>query len=235
VPDSVTVERIDYGEWDRLLRETVRDGKVDYATISRDGRLADFVDVVRRSRFTKETTRDQRLAFLINGYNALVISAVLGGGSPATLGGRYAFFTRKRYGIAGESITLLDLERERIMKYDEPRIHFALVCASASCPKLRSGAYRPERLDAQLEEDARGFVNDSVRNRFDPASRTASVSKIFKWYEGDFTAAHGTLEAYLSRYVADREMARSLATGGWKLRFLSYDWSLNGAPPPAAE
>ena len=235
VPDTVTVERFDYSGWDGLLRDHVRDGAVDYPAISRDGRFGDFVDALRRSRFTRETTREQRLTFLINGYNALVISAVLKGGSPASLGGRYEFFWRTRHGIAGEAITLYDLENARIRSYDEPRIHFALVCASRSCPKLRSGAYWPELLDQQLLEATEDFANDPTRNRYDVGARTASVSRIFDWYEEDFTAAHGTVEAYLSRYVVDPYVARGLAGGGWKLGFLRYDWTLNGAPPPAAE
>jgi len=235
VPDTLTVERFDYASWDGLLRDHVHDGAVDYPAISRDGRLGDFVDALRRGRFTKETTREQRLAFLINGYNALVIASVLQGGSPASLGGRYAFFWRTAHGIAGESITLYDLENKRIRRYDEPRIHFALVCASHSCPKLRSQAYFPELLEEQLLAATEDFVNDPTRNRFDAAARTARVSRIFDWYEEDFTAAHGTIAAYISRYVADPDVARGLAGRGWKLRFLPYDWTLNGAPPPAAD
>jgi len=235
VPETLTVERVDYSGWDGLLRDHVRDGAVDYPALSRDPRLEAFVQDVHRSRFTRDTTREQRLAFLINGYNALVIHAVLRGGSPASLGGRYAFFMRTLHPIAAESITLYDLENKRIRSYDEPRIHFALVCASASCPKLRSEAYTPERLEGQLLSATKRFVNDPKRNRFDAASRRADVSKIFKWYEEDFTVAHGSLQAYLSRYVDDADVAAGLAAGRWKLRFLSYDWSLNGTAPPATD
>jgi len=235
VPETLTVERVDYTGWDGLLRDHVRDGAVDYPAMAADPRLGAFVDDVHRSRFTRDTTRDERLAFLINGYNALVIHAVLRGGSPASLGGRYAFFMRTRHPIAAESITLYDLENRRIRSYDEPRIHFALVCASASCPKLRSEAYRPERLDDQLEAATRAFVNDESRNRFHVSERRADVSKIFDWYEEDFTAAHGSLGAYLSRIVDDASAAAGLAGGGWKLRFLPYDWSLNGAAPPTVD
>lgn len=235
VPETITVERFDPAPWEELLREHVRDGAVDYPAIARDGRLGAVVDALRRSRFTRETTRDERLAFLINGYNALVVWSVLKGGSPSTLTGRYSFFLRTPHGIAGESISLYDLENQRIRSYGDPRIHFALVCASASCPKLRSEAYRADRLEAQLLAATRDFVNDPTRNRFDADARTAHLSKIFDWYEEDFTAGQGSLQAWLSRHVLDPEVARGLARGGWKLRFLAYDWSLNGAPPPAED
>ena len=235
VPESVTVERVDYAGWDGLLRDHVRDGRVDYAAISRDPRFDDFVDTLRRGRFTKETTRDERLAFLINGYNALAIEGILSGQSPATLLGRREFFWRTRYPIAGQEMTLSDLENRRIRPYEEPRIHFALVCASRSCPDLRAEAYVPERLDAQLLDATRRFVNDPSRNTYDAAARRAKISAIFDWYEEDFAAAHRSIPTYLSRYVEDSEVARGLASDGWKIHFARYDWSLNHAPPRAAE
>ena len=230
-PQTITVDRIDYTGWDAVLREHVRDGAVDYAEISRDARFEAFVKDVNRSRFTKETTREERLAFLLNGYNALVVQSVIEGGSPASVLGRRRFFRRTPHAIAGQSITLADLVNRRIRRYDEPRVHFALVCGAVSCPPLRSEAYRPERLDAQLEDAARAFVNDPTRNRFDAGRRRADVSKLFDWYAEDFTAAHGTLQAYLSRTVDDPGAAAGLAAGGWRLRFLPWSWRLNGAPP----
>ena len=235
VPDTFVVERVDYSGWDGLLREHVHRGRVDYGAISRDARFQEFIETLRRGRFTRETTREQRLAFLINGYNALTIDGILKGGSPSTGLGRYDFFWRTRHRIAGEAITLQDLEQVRIRPFGEPRIHFAIVCASASCPALRPEAYVPERLEAQLRDATESFIGDPSRNRFETVSRTARVSAIFDWYEDDFTAAHASISAYLSLFVRDPELARGLASGAWKIRFRRYDWSLNGAVPPAAE
>jgi hypothetical protein len=115
----------------------------------------------------------------------------------------------------------------------DPRIHFAIVCASRSCPKLRSEAYRAPRVNAQLEEGARAFVNDPARNRFDRASREARLSKIFDWFDADFAARSGSLTAYLGQYVADEGLGRDLATEPYSVEFLTYDWNLNGPRPVA--
>jgi hypothetical protein len=229
VEAALPVERLDYSAWDALLRAHVSDGWVDYPAFAPG--MGPFLAQVRRARLGPETTDEARLAFWINAYNALAIAGILEGGSPATLLGRYRFFLRTRWPVAGEEITLWDLEQERVRPLGEPRIHFALVCASASCPRLASEAFLPARLDDQLEAAARRFVNDPRRNRFDAAGRVAHLSAIFDWYDEDFEAAAGSVPAWVARYVDDPEAASGLASGDWKVRFQDYDWSLNGTPP----
>ena len=118
-----------------------------------------------------------------------------------------------------------------IRPLDEPRIHFAIVCASKSCPRLRGEAYIAARLDAQLDAQARQFVNDPSRNRFDKATRTAYLSEIFKWFDEDFRAAAGSMQKYVARYAADPEVAQGLAADAYRVEWIGYDWSLNGTPP----
>ncbi len=118
-----------------------------------------------------------------------------------------------------------------IPDFREPRIHFAIVCASRSCPKLPSEAYRPDDLDRQLEASARAFINDSTRNRFDRSGKVASLSMIFSWFEEDFTRQTGSLTGYVRRYVADRELSEDLKSSSYRVKFLEYDWRLNGRPP----
>jgi hypothetical protein len=227
----LALAQVDYSGWDALLRAHARNGVVDYPAFAAAPELDAFLDQVRRARFSAPSGADERLAFWINAYNALAIRGILDGGSPAGLLGRYRFFLRRRFAVAGEKITLWDLEHARIRPLGEPRIHFALVCASASCPKLASEAYLPGRLDEQLERAARAFVNDPERNRFDRAQRVAWLSAIFDWYAEDFAADAGSPAGYVAAYVADPELARSLAAGGWRVQYLDYDWSLNGTPP----
>ena len=112
----------------------------------------------------------------------------------------------------------------------DPRIHFAIICASKSCPFLRSEAFAAAKLDAQLDAQARQFINDPSRNRFDKASGTAALSEIFKWFEEDFRGA-GSLQKYLAKYADDPEVARMLAADGFRIEWMTYDWSLNGTPP----
>jgi len=228
---SLALESVDYSGWDELLRAHVRDGVVGYSGFAGTPELADFLAQLRDARPTEHTREAQRLAFLINAYNAFAISAILAGGSPETLLGRHRFFQRELHSVAGEQITLWDLEHQRIRPLGEPRIHFALVCGSASCPKLASEAYLPERLDDQLERDTLAFVNDPTRNRFDAAARVARVSAIFDWYAEDFEVESGSVAAYLAAYVSDPAIVPGLTGGSWRIEPLDYDWRLNGSPP----
>ena len=110
-------------------------------------------------------------------------------------------------------------------------MHFAIVCASTSCPKLQPWAYQPDQLDQQLDRVARAFINDLTRNRFDRQQKVASLSMIFHWFEKDFSEAAGSVSAYIARYVDDPELAKELAQPGYRIEYLEYDWSLNGVPP----
>jgi hypothetical protein len=118
--------------------------------------------------------------------------------------------------------------------FDEPRIHFAVNCASIGCPMLRDNAYVAERLDSQLEESVRRFIGDRSRNRYDPASEKLEVSRIFDWYKADFEKGNrgiSSLPQFLARYadfLADGAAARALVRQGQaKIRYLDYDWNLN--------
>ena len=129
-------------------------------------------------------------------------------------------------------ITLYDLERQVLIRqFHEPLIHFAIVCASASCPRLQPWAYQPQELDRQLDQVARAFINDPTRNQFDRKRKVASLSKIFDWFAEDFVAAAGSTLAYVARYIRDPELARDLVESDYRIEFLEYDWSLNGIPP----
>jgi hypothetical protein len=224
--------------WTRLVRRYVSGGLVDYAALKRDGRPA--LDPYLRSLESVERAeleawpRSDQLAFWINAYNAYTVKLVLDhhplrsirsiGFLPGSAFKR-KFIPLER--AAGRKLSLDDIEH-RILRarFQEPRIHFAIVCASRSCPVLRDEAYRGGDLDAQLDGAARAFLRDPARNRYDPASRTLSLSSIFEWFRGDFESAAGTLPAFVARY-ADEGTAEALRRGGVKIEFLDYDWSLN--------
>ncbi len=176
-------------------------------------------------------SQDQ-LAFWINAYNAFAVQGILDFYSPRTLWGRYHYFIGREYRVGGATINLYDLEREVLIEQvHEPLIHFAIVCASTSCPKLQPWAYEPDQLDRQLVQVAKAFINDPTRNRFDRTQKVASVSMIFRWFEQDFTGAAGSVLAYLARYVDDPELANELTQPGYRIEYLDYNWSLNGIAP----
>ena len=217
-----------FDAFDELLLQNVRNGFVDYDGIAGDERFIAFVDDLADSPQSALGGPDGGMAFYLNAYNALAIQGILDGGSPESPRSRRKFFRKKQYFLLGEPITLEELERERIMSMGDPRIHFAIVCASMSCPRLASRAYRPQQINTQLHEAARRFVNDPTRNRFDLDRRIAFVSKIFEWYADDFAQAGGSVQRYLARFVEDAEVQDALRAEEFEMRHVEYDWSLNG-------
>jgi hypothetical protein len=215
-----------------VLGSHVRDGAVDYPGIQSDDRLSVYLAQLDRVDPNGFATRGERLAFWINAYNAFAIKGILDRYSPASYAGRYRYFIGQNYRVGGETINLYDLERKVLVdQFHEPLIHFAIVCASTSCPKLHPWVYQPDQLDGQLDRVARAFINDPTRNRFDREKKVAWLSMIFNWFEDDFARAAGSVQAYVARYVDDRELAEEMRQSHYWIEYLEYDWSLNGIPP----
>jgi hypothetical protein len=220
-----------FAPFDELLQAHVADGDVDYGAFDDADAFDAMIDRLGGAAPARKASRAERLAFYINAYNALSIKGILDGYSPASIWSRIRFFKRRKYDLADTEMSLYELEHERIIPEGDPRIHFAIVCASASCPPLRSRIYRPETLDAELDAVTRAFVNDRDNNAFDVTAKQATLSRIFDWYRDEFERDAGGLGAYLARYVDDEALAESLRSDDWDFDFRDYDWSLNGSPP----
>ncbi len=215
--------------FNKVLSTSVKNGKVDYKAIKDNPNFSVYIDTLKMK--PNFDNKNQELAYWINAYNALVIKGILDGGSPSTFFSRQSFFKGDEYELAGMQINLNDLERKVIIPIGEPRIHFAINCASTSCPKLQSNVFEAEILDQQLTEATNTFINDTMRNYFDPATKTAHISKIFDWFEEDFVKHSGSVQKYLAQYVNDETVANDLRAENYKIKYLKYDWSLNGAKP----
>lgn len=198
-------------------------------------------------------TPADRLAFWINLYNALIIDAIITfdvrGSVTKTPGGALAFFNRAAYVVAGQRLSADDIEhgilranrghpfipgprfatrdprRAWVLERLDPRLHFALNCASASCPPIN--VYTPERIDQQLDLATRGFVQTEVSVAPDGS---LALSPIFRWYQGDFGGRQGML-TFLKQYLPEGEPRERLesASGSVRVRYTRYNWSLNAA------
>ena len=229
-----------HSAWTRVLAAHVRDGWVDYAGLHRrpealDAYLASLA-APRPEEFRSWSEKEQ-LAFWINAYNAWTVRLILDNyplesiRSIGLLPGaafRSRFIPLGRLRGSSGMISLNDIEHGVLRpEFREPRIHFAIVCASAGCPALRSEAYRAADLESQLDDAARDFLRDTTKNRFDSRSRTLHLSSIFKWFGEDFETAAGSLESFVGPYLD--EATRSQLDGGEvTVSFLDYDWTLNG-------
>ena len=219
----------DYLLLDDLLITHVRNGFVDYNGLALDPRLGEFVAQLGSTSPDELGTPEERKAFYINAYNAIVLQGVLDGQSAESFFRRNRFFKKMRVPVLGEELSLEDIEHRRLRPMGDARIHFAIVCASLSCPRLSNRAYLPESLDLQLDEAAERFLNDPTRNRFDAKLKVAFVSRIFDWFEEDFVASAGSVQPYMARFVLDQASARLLRSDSFDLRFEPYDWGLNGS------
>jgi Protein of unknown function, DUF547 len=189
-------------------------------------------------------TKPQQIAFLINAYNAFTVELILTRypklASIKDLGNLLRSPWKQKFvPLLGTTVSLDGIEQDRLRargRYDEPRLHFAVNCASIGCPPLREEAFVAERLDAQLDEQARRFMSDRSRNRWNADTAKLEVSKIFDWYGGDFKLGHRGITstaAFFARYAeqladtpADRETIRSQRAA---VAYLDYDWKLNDA------
>ncbi len=229
--DPLPAKVLSHRLWHELLIADVHDGVVNYPAIRNRDRLPSYLAQLNRVDPNGLSPED-RLAFWINAYNAFAVSGILDGYSPKTLFGRYRYFIAREYMVGGQSLNLYDLERDiLIAQFHEPRVHFAIVCASVSCPTLQSWAFDGRRLDEQLNRATIQFVNDPSRNRFDRSRKVASLSMIFKWFARDFEARSGTLLGFVGTYLQDESLKQELLAGGYTVEFLDYDWNLNGPPP----
>ncbi|MEO1393490.1 MAG: DUF547 domain-containing protein [Cyanobacteria bacterium J06634_5] len=228
---------INFEPWHQLLVEYVNDrGQVDYqrwkATGQAVAQLNAWLATLQSTELSSWPDEDTKLALLINLYNALTIRQVLRKypidsvrptvfGVP-NLAAFKLFFSKPVYTLGDRTLSLDNLEHDLIRKqFAEPRIHFALVCASVSCPILRNEAYRPETLAQQLEQSAQDFLNDATKNRYDAASNTLYCSKIFQWYEKDFLTVSSTIPTYVQQYL------KQALPSDAAVKYLPYNWQLN--------
>ncbi len=220
---------VDHGLFDSVLKAHTKEGQVDYPAVAADKAFSTYLDQLATT--PAPSAKNEKLVYYMNAYNALAIKGILNGKSPSNFIGRQIFFKTTKFKIAGGENSLHNIEHEILRKMDEPRIHFSIVCASSSCPKIRSDAYTVAKLEEQLEDNARRFVNDPSRNRFDKSEKLASISQIFKWFAEDFEKSAGNVQKYISKYVNDPDVAKEMAAEGYKIKYLDYSWNLNGTAP----
>ena len=222
----------------RVLAAVVNDARVDYAKLKADPADLDAylktVASVPAAEFARWSEAD-RLALLINLYNAQTLRLIVNHypvksiRSIGLLPGAAWRELNVRFG--GNIMTLDHLENNIIrVNYQEPRVHFALVCAAIGCPPLRSEPFRGARLNEQLDDQARRFLATPEKNRFDAAKNTLHLSPIFKWYAEDFNQPAGSLARYVKPFLPEAQRTALSDPDKVKVRFTDYDWALNALP-----
>ncbi|MFD2791113.1 DUF547 domain-containing protein [Arenibacter sp. H213] len=214
--------QLDHSLWNELLQKHVnKSGDVDYKgfKIDRDP-LEKYLEYLKNHKPPESAGRQEKLAYYINLYNAATVKLIVDNYPLKSIKDLRNPWGQDVVAMGKEIISLGDLEHKILRKMDEPRIHFAINCASYSCPKLLNQAFTASNLETLLEQTAIDFINDKKRNVL--ATDEASLSEIFKWYKKDFTSG-GSLVDYINKYA--REKVDSKA----KITYLTYNWTLNEA------
>lgn len=229
-PPGVSAEPVDNSIYAGLLQKYVQNGNVDYMGFqSEEASLDQYLSLLEKVD-PMDLPRASRFAFYVNAYNAWTIKLILSKypdiRSIKELGGFFKSpWKRKLCRINGEIITLDDIEHNILRsQFRDPRVHFAVNCASLSCPPLRSEPYVGERLEMQLDDAAEKFINNPQRNRME--GTTLYLSRIFKWFPEDFgdDVVDFILKYARGDFGDDIELNRDVL----KIKYLDYDWSLNG-------
>jgi len=213
-----------------LLQRYVKDGIVDYRGFKSDeAKLDRYLEILAQVD-PQALPKDERFAFYVNAYNAWTIKLVLSRypnlQSIKDLGSFLRSPWKKELArIDGKILTLDNIEHDILRpQFKDPRVHFAVNCASKGCPPLLGEPYTGARLNRQLESVAKGFINDPQYNRLD--GNVLYVSKIFKWFADDFDK---DIVGFFKRYAKDPMKTEiEKRSFGLKIEYLEYDWSLNG-------
>ncbi len=218
----LTLQKVDYSTWDKLLKKYVDDqGNVDYKNFRKEiGLLNSYLELQTKNPVSEYDTKESKLVYYINLYNAATVKLILDNYPLGSIKDLKGPWNRQVVTIRNKQLSLGDIEHNILRKMDEPRIHFAINCASYSCPKLLNEAFTVEKLEDLLEKSARNFVNDPKRNVI--TKEKAMLSQIFKWYKKDFTNKV-SLTDYINQYSTIK------ITKETSIEFINYDWRLNAS------
>jgi len=239
VPASqqVAVNNIDHSIWSSLLDRYVdSNGMVDYrrwkASSADQQSLEAYLQRLSAASFPATATREARLAFWINAYNAVTVEGILREYPTTSIRNHtakivgYNIWDDLQLLVGGRPYSLNAIEHEVLRRIGEPRIHFAIVCASIGCPRLLNEAYTAARLDEQLTLNTRAFFADSTKFRADTKTNSIHVSPILNWFAKDFGDSTAAQMKTISPYVPT-EFQSLTSSGQASVKYLDYDWGLN--------
>ena len=222
----VVAQKISHEKWNKLLHKYVSEkGFVNYQGFKNDPLFNQYLNELSNHPPQRNWSKNEKLAYWINAYNAFTIKLILDNypvKSIKDIGGTFGSpWDVEFIQIAGRTYNLNQIEHEILRKqFNEPRIHFAIVCASISCPKLRNEAYVPEKLNEQLNDQAKDFINDPSKNYI--SANSVKLSQIFNWFKADFTKNGQSIIDFINQYANVKINPKA------KISYLKYNWNLNG-------
>lgn len=207
---------------DAFFKMYVKNGRIDYKNLKNNASLNNLIKEVSSAKLTNANSKTKQ-AFFINAYNLHVIKGAADAYPLKSVLDVNGFFDTKKRLIAGEKLTLNQLEKDRLLKtYKDARFHFVLVCGAVGCPPITDFAYRPGKLEQQLATQTRKALNDPTFVKVNDAAKKVELSQIFEWYSKDFGGSKASAIQFINKY------RKTPIPSSYKVGFYSYDWSLNG-------
>ncbi|MFC4723325.1 DUF547 domain-containing protein [Geojedonia litorea] len=211
---------VDHNAWDKLLKKYVADnGDVNYKGFKNDAvALNTYINYLATQVPTESWNKQEQLAYFINVYNANTIKLIIDHYPTKSIKNIKNPWLKNRIKIGDKDFSLSGIENGILRKMNEPRIHFAINCASVSCPKLLNTAFTASNVESLMEEATKAFIQNSNNNKI--SKNRIELSKIFQWYKGDFKD-NGSLIDYVNQYSSIKINPDA------KVDYLEYDWNLN--------
>jgi len=233
---QIPIDHISHAAWDALLRKYCDpQGYVNYQgwhdSPADLQELDQYLAHVSRANLKLPASTANKFAFWINAYNAVTIKGILREYPTSSIQNHqsktfgYKIWDDLLLPVDGRTYSLNQIEHDVLRKMGDPRIHFALVCASVGCPPLLNQAYTAEQLDSQLTDNARKFFADP--QKFQATADSLKISKLFKWYGGDFGSDQAAQLRALAPFMPTQQSRALAASGRARLGYLPYSWNLN--------
>jgi hypothetical protein len=235
---QVSMDRIDHQSWDALLKRYVdQSGNVNYQgwkqSTADQQTLDAYLAHLSSANPSVQASHSAKLAFWINAYNAVTVKGILREYPTSSIRNHtakvfgYNIWNDLLLTVGGKPYSLNQMEHEVLRKMGEPRIHFAIVCASISCPRLLNEAYTAEQLDQQLTVNSQDFFANSRNFRLDPSRQSFQLSSILDWFGEDFGANQAAQLKAIAPYLPSGPAQQFASQGRGSVSFLEYDWGLN--------
>jgi hypothetical protein len=227
----------DHSDLDGMLKKYVKDGLVNYKDWKNNDlkRLDGYLDRVRATDPAVLADDKHRMVFWINVYNAWTVRSMMKFYPTTSIRNHekgkssdgFGIWKNNPITISGTDYHLEGIEHQILRPLGDPRIHFAIVCASIGCPPLRAEAFTVENLGSQMDDNGRVFFATKSKFKVDLETKTVSLSKIFDWFSKDFGADKAAVLAHLSKWVTDPAASKLMASGQARVAYLDYDWTIN--------
>lgn len=214
-------QQFDYKNYNQFLVKYVSEkGNVQYDKIkSQATELNSILKQFEKTQPTDQWTKNEKLAYYINAYNVYTIKIVIDNYPTKSIKNIANAWDKKFIPSNKDKISLGDIEHKILRKMNEPRIHFAINCASVSCPNLLNKAYLPETIDSQLDAVTRAFINDKTKNTI--TANEVKISDIFNWFSADFKTKNTSVIDFISTYSTVKINKKA------KVKYATYNWNLN--------